>query len=326
MRATMKSSWSLKTVLLATIATFCTATLASAANRDQGKIAFVSDRSGSWQIYTMNPDGTDQFQVTNLAPTDLAWAPSISPDGKRILFDYAGPDGVDLYVTNVDGTGLQALTQDHQSFFGHWSPDGRQIAFTTVSSLGPGVIAVMPADGTGSRKILTTDLWDSAAPIYTPDGKQIVFQSQIGGYVSAVWIMNSDGSHQRRLTMPALRGGDSAVSPDGKHILVFDNLNSPPALPNEIFVMDLNGNGLKPIAPLAQLHHDLWATYSPDGTKISFASDRFPNDISDFAYGRFDIVTMDTGGTNLTDVVTAAGFCPFDGNCVDPSWGLSPQP
>jgi|SRR5215472_3506569 len=110
---------------------------------------------------------------------------------------------------------------------------------------------------TGERKILTTDLWESVAPIYTPDGKRIVFQSQIGGYVSAVWVMNSDGSHPRRLTAPALKGAASAISPDGKHILLIHNLNSPPALPNENFVMNLNGSGLKRLAPLASFHHDL---------------------------------------------------------------------
>jgi len=196
MRGTMNYGRSLWTAALGAIAVLCTATLASAASPDKGKIAFVSDRTGSWQIYTVNPDGTDQFQVTSLGQTtDDGLFPVISPNGEQILFNYSSPEGVDLYVINVDGTGLHALTQDHQSFFGHWSPDGKKIAFTTISSLGPAVIAVMRADGTGDRKILTTDLWDSVAPIYTPDGKRIVFQSQIGGYVSAVWVMNSDGSH-----------------------------------------------------------------------------------------------------------------------------------
>jgi Tol biopolymer transport system component len=300
---------------------------ASGHSADKGRIVFVSDRSGSWQIYTMNPDGTDQVQVTNLAPTsDDGLAPTISPDGSKILFNYNGGDGPDLYVINVDGTGLQPLTSDHQSFFGHWSPRGKKIVFTTASTLGPAVIAVMHADGSGKRKILTTDLWDSVAPIYTPDGRQIVFQSQMGGFVSAVWIMNSDGSHQRRLTAPALKAAASSISPDGKHILVLDNLNSPPALPNENFVMNLNGSGLRLLAPLPGFHHDLWATYSLDGRKISFVSDRFSNDITEFTYGTFDILTMDADGGNIVDIVTSAGFCPNDGNCVDASWGSGPPP
>src|SRR6266481_10052867 len=148
MRGTMKCRGSFRIAVLGVIAIICTATVASAASADKGRIAFVSDRTGSWQIYTMDPDGTGQFQVTNLAPnSDDGLFPSISPDGKQILFNYFGPEGVDLYVINADGTGLQSLTQDHQSFFGHWSPDGKKIAFTTISPLGPAVIAVMRADG-----------------------------------------------------------------------------------------------------------------------------------------------------------------------------------
>jgi TolB protein len=295
MRAAMKCRRSLWVVVLGSIVT-CSATLACAAIGDKGKIVFASDRTGSWQVYTMNPDGTGQFQVTNLEPTGGdGLFPSISPDGKQILFNYSGPEGVDLYVINADGTGLQALTHDHQSFFGHWSPDGKKIAFTTASSRGTAVIAVMQADGTRERKILTTDLWESVAPIYTPDGKRIVFQSQIGGYVSAVWVMKSDGSHQRRLTAPALKGAASSISPDGRHVLLINNLNSPPALTNENFVMNLDGSGLKQLAPLADFHHDLGASYSADGKKISFYTDRFSNDITEFTYGTFDIVTMKCG-------------------------------
>jgi dipeptidyl aminopeptidase/acylaminoacyl peptidase len=312
---------------LPTLLTFLCLVSASARAADKGRIVFVSDRSGSWQIYTVNPNGTDPVQVTNLAPTaDDGWNPTISPNGRKILFNYNAGEGPDLYVINVDGTGLQAITHDHGSLFPHWSPDGKKIAFATVSPRGTGVIAIMPADGTGKRKILTTDSWDSVAPIYTPDGKQIVFQSQMGGYVSAVWIMNSDGSQQRRLTAPALKGAASAVSPDGKHILLLNNLNSPPALPNENFVMNLDGSGLKRLAPLARFHHDLGATYSPDGQQISFYSDRFSNDITEFTYGTFDILTMDATGGNIKDIVTGAGFCPNDGNCVNASWGVSPTP
>jgi TolB protein len=306
------------------IALTCTAAFGSAT--DVGKIVFVSDRSGSSQIYLMNPDGTDQVQVTNLAPTDAPVGPIISPDGRQILFTLFTAENADLYVINVNGTGLHAITEDHQSFFGHWSPDAKQIAFTAVSELGTAVIAEMQADGSGERKILTTDKWESLAPIYTPDGKQIVFVSQIGGLISAVWIMNRDGSHQRRLTEPALKGAASAVSPDGKHILLINNLDSPPALENVNFVMNLNGSGLRQLAPLNRFHHDLAASYSPDGSKISFVSDRFSSDITEFTYGTFDILTMDADGTNMVDVLSGAGFCPNDGNCVNASWGASEQP
>ena len=108
-----------------------------------------------------------------------------------------------------------------------------------------------------SQKHLHTDLWESVPPIYTPDGTHIVFESQIGGYILAVWIMNSDGLRPRRLTAPELKGATSAASRDGKHILLLNNPNSPPALPNENFVMNLNGTGPRRLAPLSKFHHDL---------------------------------------------------------------------
>jgi Tol biopolymer transport system component len=296
-----------------------------ASTRD-GRIVFTSDRGGSWQIYTMNPDGSDQTQVTNLAPNDdnRSAFPVISPDGRRIAFNYNSGNGPDLYIINVDGSGLRQLTTDHGSLFPRWSPDGKRIAFATVSPLGTAVIATMAADGTGKRNILTTDLWDNFGPIYTPSGKQILFQSSMGGLVSAVWIMNTDGSHQHRLTAPALKGAANAISPDGRHVLLINNLNSPPALPNASFVMNIDGSGLRQLAPLARFHHDLAPSYSPDGKRISFATDRFSNDITKSTYGTFDIVTMNADGSKLNDIAPKSGACPNDGNCVDPLWGASP--
>jgi Tol biopolymer transport system component len=298
--------------------------LASAA--DKGRIAFASDRSGSWQIYTVNPDGSDLFQVTNLPPTDDdGLFPSLSPDGRRVLFNYNAGEGPDLFVINVDGSGLQQLTTDHRSFGAHWSPDGKTIAFSNITDFDTVVIATMTADGSGTKTILTSIVWESVFPIYTPDAKHIVFGSQMGGLVSAAWIMNADGSHQRRLTPAALKAQPWAVSPDGRKIAGYFNQDSPPALETGIFVMNLNGSGRQSLAAGGSFHHDLYPTYSPDGKSISFVSDRFSTDITQFTYGTFDILTMDADGENIVDVVSGAGFCPNDGNCVTPSWGASAQ-
>lgn len=291
-----------------------------------GKIVFTSDRSGSWQIYTMNLDGSDQFQVTNLAPTDDdGLFASISPDGKQITFNYNAGNGPDLFVINSDGTRLRQLSDDRSSFWPRWSPDGKRLVFSTFAGLRSVVIATMAADGGGKRKLLTTDLWESVGGIYTPDGKQIVFGSQMGGFVSAVWIMNADGSHQRRLTPAVLRGQPWGVSPDGKHVVGYSNQDSPPALGNGVFVMNLDGTGRKRLAGSPQFHHDLYPSYSPDGSMIAFMSDRFSTDIDPFTYGTFDILTVNADGTNLQDVAPAVGSCPFDGNCVTPFWGPSPS-
>ena len=78
-----------------------------------GRIAFVGNFSGTWQVYTINPDGSDLFQVTNLPATELSpdsWFPNYSPDGQQIAFSHDMTGAVELYVINVDSTGLAQIT------------------------------------------------------------------------------------------------------------------------------------------------------------------------------------------------------------------------
>src|SRR4026207_2501852 len=75
-----------------------------------GRIAYSANPTGTYQLYTINPDGSDIRQITNLPPTDNStWFPNYSPDGHRIVFSNNSPDAPDaqnLYLINPDGTGL----------------------------------------------------------------------------------------------------------------------------------------------------------------------------------------------------------------------------
>src|SRR5438046_779827 len=72
---------------------------------ENGRIAFTAMTSGSWQLYTINPDGRDVFQVTSLPRSDnSAWFPDYSPDGQRIVFCHDMTGAIELYLINVDGT------------------------------------------------------------------------------------------------------------------------------------------------------------------------------------------------------------------------------
>jgi Tol biopolymer transport system component len=284
-----------------------------------GRIAFVANRNGSWQLYTMNPDGSDIVQITNLPATDFdSWFPAFSPDGRRIVFCRDRPDAPnasDLYVINADGTGLTRLTFDGLECAAHWSPDATRLAFARGLQNGKGVIATMRADGTGKKTNLTHDVWGKFWPVYTPDDGQIVFFSGTGGLISAVWVMDSDGSDKRRLTAPALEGFAYDVSPDGEHIVLNNHQSTP--RPTAIFVMNMDGTNLTQLTNPGNAH-DGQASYSPDGTKIVFTSDRGRSS------GALDLYIMNRDGSDVKRITTDLTVACPDLNCATPTWGAKP--
>jgi WD40-like Beta Propeller Repeat len=106
---------------------------------DGAKIAFMTNRDDpdpdicfpcNYEIYTMNPDGTGQTNITNNLASDAA--PAWSPDGTKIAFTSARDGNGEIYTMNADGTGQTKITNNpaHDQAPA-WSPDGAKIAFMT---------------------------------------------------------------------------------------------------------------------------------------------------------------------------------------------------
>ncbi len=87
--------------------------------------------SNQTELYLMNPDGTDQLQLTHNEFEERA--PAWAPDGSRIVFSCrigGGTADFEICVMNSDGTGLLQLTDnDVSDLTATFSPDGQQILF-----------------------------------------------------------------------------------------------------------------------------------------------------------------------------------------------------
>ena len=121
-------------------------------------------------------------------------------------------------VMQPNGTDQRALATVQFAEGLQWSPDGRQLAFTSFSSFHENQQAqVINSDGSEQRA-LDNGTVASSLPSWSPDGsKMSAVITDPGGSEAAIVVMNADGTDMRRVTQMA---GWHAWSPDGTQIIV----------------------------------------------------------------------------------------------------------
>jgi Tol biopolymer transport system component len=230
------------------------------------RVAFVSDRDGNTEIYSMRPDGSDVRRLTTHAANDHR--PAWSPDRTRITFVTDRDGDSEVYVMNADGSNAVNLTQNPGGPDGGpvWSPDGSTIAYV----LGGDEIAVRPADGSGSPTVLSNNPAVDGGPVWSPDGSQIYFVSnRINASQFRLYVMNRDGTGQTAVG-DSLIDGKVAISPDGSRIVY-----AAPIAPFQtgLFIANADGSNATRLGP-DDSAEPIWA---PNGQSVSFTSWRDGN-------------------------------------------------
>ncbi len=185
----------------------------------------ISAPDNTWEVITMNPDGTDRVTILTTDDSGLV-EPAWSPDGTQIAFHGTGSDAFfGIWVMDADGANLQRLTTDGDHRGPVWSPDGSRLVFSDISAPdNTWEVITMNPDGTDRVTILTTDDSGLVEPAWSPDGTQIAFHGTGSDAFFGIWVMNADGTDLTRLTTNGNHRGPS-WSPDGSR-LVFAQTNS----------------------------------------------------------------------------------------------------
>ncbi len=101
-----------------------------AVSPDGTRIAFVSTRSGSYEVWTAGPDGHDARQMTQFKGARVS-APAWSPDGRSLVVSARAAGNADVFLVLPDGS-TRALTSDPADDAApSWSADGEWVYFAS---------------------------------------------------------------------------------------------------------------------------------------------------------------------------------------------------
>jgi TolB protein len=117
-------------------------------------MVFVSDRSGTPQLYVMDSDGTNQRRIS-FGPGTYG-APAWSPDGSRIAFTRIEGPLSRIGTVSTDGSDERIVTTGPNDEEASWSPDGSRLLFQRQDPATRRVsLASVPAAGGEVRPVPT---------------------------------------------------------------------------------------------------------------------------------------------------------------------------
>ncbi len=295
------------------------------------KILFTSTRDGNREVYSMNPDGSEQVNLTRHPADDLqaVW----SPTGEQILF-ISDRGGVrDLYLMDPDGSNVRRVfKKETDRRDPAWSPDSKQIAYVSIDwnrIKSPIYIATI-----GEQE--TESIVEGFFPAWSPDGTEIAYIAFLpASHSRRVTLIDVHTKRKRRLLPKKAMDwqnnpswsetGDKLVFSWNKNPLPPDHKPGddwPPGWTDKetIYIVNRDGTGLQQLVNEAGPE----ATdpiLSPNGDEVLYTQE---------IKGRLQIFKVDVNSGIRTQLTHLGGIFQANagGDWFDPAYALpvAPQP
>lgn len=269
-------------------------------------LVFHTFRDDNLEVYRLDGiEGQPGFKLYNLSKDgSVDSRPSRAPNDSWVVFQSNRDGNVELYYTDLVGSGEAIQLTDSQSNNTNpmYGPDSNTVVFQSDRN---GRFDLFTIDQTtGKETQITSDPADDVNAFYSPDLKYLVFQSNRNNNWD-LFILDVETGTEYQLTDSPTDETFPGWSPNGKQIAFLSNENGA----TDLYVIDVDGSNLKRITVDGATNNPVW---SPEGNRIAYQSERNGNlDIysydllenKEYRVTDYEGVdsgpTWDCGGTNL---------------------------
>jgi Tol biopolymer transport system component len=214
---------------------------------DGKEILFSVFKDGTSRLFAVDANGKNQRELAKVPGR----APTLSPDGKRLVYMAGTWTATRLTVSLLDGSNARQITDDSSiAWNNHWSPDGKRIAFTSRENPQSELaVFVMNGDGSSRRQVTHVPAEEGGAqwPVWSPDGQRFAIQvnSRTQKNSAHLWIVDVARGEAHKLAAHTEAYVDETPSwfPNGKRIAFQSNRSGQ----MEVWVMKTDGSGARQI-------------------------------------------------------------------------------
>ena len=259
------------------------------------KIIFVSNSSGSKEIFMCNFDGSNPEKVVG---GNIAIFPKLSHDGRQVAYNQFGEDGIARLFLKDLATGKITTLSSRKglNLAAAWDPNGKTLVLTMSND---GQQDLYRIDLTGKIvEQITAQRSIDVSPCFSPDGQKIAFVSNRSGSPQ-IYIKNLLTKEENRLTFEGTYNTSPAWSSRGKIAFVSMVQNR-----FDIYTIEPNGSNLRKLTNNQKDNEE--PSWSPDGRYIVFSSNRS---------GSYQLYITSESGQSQVRITN------LKGNQIAPSWG-----